>query len=201
VSRRGPEREHVVAELGGLLTIAARWRHSRRTLVETNVLAGERGQYRLMQPAQAIQLPATVQVMPPARIDRLARKDKRLLQVASVVGKDVPFTLLRPVAELPHAALRRGLDHLPAAEFVYETGLFPDPDYASGAIWRAIAGMGMTEGVLGGACLRTRLPLQVREHPHAVFHMLRRHHDDFGADAVEFQIDPGVIERQVAYAE
>jgi hypothetical protein len=158
---------HVVAELGGLLTIAARWRHSRRTLVETNVLAGERGQYRLMQPAQAIQLPATVQVMPPARIDRLARKDKRLLQVASVVGKDVPFTLLRPVAELPHAALRRGLDHLPAAEFVYETGLFPDPDYASGAIWRAIAGMGMTEGVLGGMrgepdslykCASTRTP-------------------------------------------
>lgn len=138
MSRRGPEREHAAAELGGLLTIAARWRHSRRTLVETNVLAGERGQYRLMQPAQAIQLPATVQVMPPARIDRLAQEDKRLLQVASVVGKDVPFTLLQPVAELPTAAPRRRLDHLQAAEFVYETGLFPDPEYASGAIWRAI---------------------------------------------------------------
>jgi len=75
VSRRGPEREQVVAELGGLLTIAARWRHSRRTLVETTVLAGERGQYRLMQPAQAIQLPATIQVMLAARIDRLAQED------------------------------------------------------------------------------------------------------------------------------
>ena len=59
----------------------------------------------------------------------------------------------------------------------------------------------MTEGVLGGHALRTRLPLQVREHTHSAFHMLRRHNDDFGADAVEFQIDPGVIERQVAYAE
>ena len=38
-----------------------------------------------------------------------------------------PFTLLQPVAELPDAPLRRRLDHLPAAEFVYETGLFPDP--------------------------------------------------------------------------
>lgn len=75
MSRRGPEREHVVAELGGLLTIAARWRHSRRTLVETTVLAEERGQYRLMQPAQAIQLPATIQVMLAARIDRLAQED------------------------------------------------------------------------------------------------------------------------------
>jgi hypothetical protein len=168
--------------------------------VETNVLAGERGQYRLMQPAQAIQLPATVQVMLAARIDRLAQEDKRLLQVASV-GKDVPFTLLQAVAELPDAALRRGLDHLQAAEFVYQTGLFPDLQYASGAISRAIAGMGMTEGVLGGHALRTRLPLQVREHTHSAVHMLRRHNDDFGADAVEFQIDPGVIERQVAYAE
>jgi hypothetical protein len=127
VSRRGPEREHVVAELGGLLTIAVRWRHSRRTLVETTVLAEERGQYRLMQPAQAIQLPATIQVMLAARIDRLAQEDKHLLQVASVVGNDVPFTFLHPVAEPPDAALRRRLDHLPAAEFVYETGLFPDP--------------------------------------------------------------------------
>jgi hypothetical protein len=49
--------------------------------------------------------------------------------VASV-GKDVPFTLLQAVAELPDAALRRGLDHLQAAEFVYETGLFPDLEYA-----------------------------------------------------------------------
>jgi ATP-dependent helicase/DNAse subunit B len=75
VSRRGPEREHVVAELGGLLTIAARWCHSRRTLVETTVLAEERGQYRLMQPPQAIQLPATIQVTLAGRIDRLAQED------------------------------------------------------------------------------------------------------------------------------
>ena len=165
---RGPAREHVVAELGALLTIAGRWRHSRRTLMDTNVLAGERGQDRLMQPAPAIQRPATVQVMLAARIDRLAQQDKRLLQVASVVGNDVPFTLLQAVAELPDAALRRRLDHLPAAEFVYETGLFPALDYASGAIWRASAGMGMTEGVLGGMrcepdslyeCASTRTPL------------------------------------------
>ena len=43
--------------------------------METNVLAGERGQYRLMQPAQAIQLPATIQVMLAPRIDRLAQED------------------------------------------------------------------------------------------------------------------------------
>ena len=101
-----------------------------RTLVETKALAGERGRYRLTQPVQAIQVPATVQVVLAARIDRLLPEDKRLLQVASVVGKDVPFALLQAIAELPDEALRRGLDHLQAAEFLYETGFYPDLEYS-----------------------------------------------------------------------
>jgi class 3 adenylate cyclase/tetratricopeptide (TPR) repeat protein len=101
-----------------------------RTLEETKVLDGSRGRYRLTQSIQAIQVPATVQVMLAARIDRLSPEDKRLLQVASVVGKDVPFALLQAVAELPDERLRRGLDHLQAAEFLYETGLYPDAEYS-----------------------------------------------------------------------
>ena len=54
----------------------------------------------------------------------------RLLQVASVVGKDVPFGLLQAVADSPDEALRRGLDHLQAAEFLYEAGLYPDLEYS-----------------------------------------------------------------------
>jgi tetratricopeptide (TPR) repeat protein len=101
-----------------------------RTLVETKALDGPRGRYRLTQPIQAIQVPATVQAMLAARIDRLPPEDKRLLQNASVVGKDVSFALLQAIAELPDEALRRGLDHLQASEFLYETGLFPDLEYA-----------------------------------------------------------------------
>ena len=100
-----------------------------RTLVETKALAGERGRYRLTQPVQAIQVPATVQAILAARIDRLPPEDKRLLQVASVVGKDLPFALLQAIAELPDEALRRGLDHLQAGEFLYGTGL-PNLDYS-----------------------------------------------------------------------
>jgi class 3 adenylate cyclase/tetratricopeptide (TPR) repeat protein len=101
-----------------------------RTLIETKTLDGPRGRYRLTRPVQVIQVPATVQVMLAARIDRLSSEDKRLLQVASVVGKDVPFALLQAIAELPDEALRGGLDHLQAAEFVYETGLYPDFEYS-----------------------------------------------------------------------
>jgi predicted ATPase len=101
-----------------------------RTLVETKVLEGPRGRYRLTQPVQGIQVPPTVQAILAARIDRLAPEDKRLLQVASAVGTDVPFALLQAVAELPDEALRRGLDSLQAAEFLYETGLYPDLAYS-----------------------------------------------------------------------
>jgi transcriptional regulator with AAA-type ATPase domain/tetratricopeptide (TPR) repeat protein len=100
-----------------------------RTLVETGALTRERGAYRLARPIQAIEVPATVQVILAARIDRLPADDKQLLQTASVIGKDVPFVLLHAVAEAPEDAVHRGLTHLQAAEFLYETRLFPDPEY------------------------------------------------------------------------
>ena len=100
-----------------------------RTLVETQALAGERGAYRLTRPIQAIEVPATVQVILAARIDRLSAEDKQLLQTASVIGKDVPSVLLHAVAEAGEEAVQRGLTHLQAAEFLYEARLFPDPEY------------------------------------------------------------------------
>jgi tetratricopeptide (TPR) repeat protein len=101
-----------------------------RTLVETRALEGERGRYRLTQPVQTLQVPSRVQTILAARIDRLAPEDKRLLQVASVVGKDVPLTLLKAIAELPDQALAGGVDRLQTADFLYETGLFPDLEYS-----------------------------------------------------------------------
>ncbi len=100
-----------------------------RTLVETRVLAGEPGQYRLAQPLGSIQVPATVQAMLAARIDRLAPQEKSLLQSAAVIGKDAPLALLQGIAELPDEALRGGLSRLQAAEFLYETSVFPDSAY------------------------------------------------------------------------
>jgi class 3 adenylate cyclase/tetratricopeptide (TPR) repeat protein len=100
-----------------------------RTLVETQALAGERGSYSLIRSIQAIEVPAMVQVILAARIDRLSAEDKQLLQTASVIGKDVPLVLLHAVAEVAEDAVERGLAHLQAAEFLYEARLFPDPEY------------------------------------------------------------------------
>jgi class 3 adenylate cyclase/tetratricopeptide (TPR) repeat protein len=99
------------------------------TLVETRALEGERGAYRLARPVQSLQIPATVQAILAARIDRLPPEEKQLLQTASVIGKDVPFAILLAIAELPEETLRRVLSHLQEAEFLYETSLFPDLEY------------------------------------------------------------------------
>ncbi len=100
-----------------------------RTLAETQVLVGERGAYRLAKPLAGIQVPATVQAILAARIDRLAPEEKHLLQAAAVIGMDVPFSLLEAIAEETDEALQRGLAHLQAAEFLYQTSLFPDVEY------------------------------------------------------------------------
>jgi class 3 adenylate cyclase len=100
-----------------------------RTLVETGALLGERAAYRLGRPTEAIQVPATVQAVLAARIDRLPSEEKGLLQTASVIGYEVPATLLQAVADLPSEALDRSLMSLQAAELLYETSLFPDVEY------------------------------------------------------------------------
>jgi len=101
-----------------------------RTLVETRALVGERGAYRLVQAPDALQVPATVQAIIAARIDRLEPQEKRLLQAAAVVGTHVPCALLRAIVEDDEEGLQRCLTQLQTAEFVYEAQLFPDLEYA-----------------------------------------------------------------------
>ena len=100
-----------------------------RTLVEMRVLVGDRGVYRLATPVEATQVPATVQAVLAARIDRLPAAVKQLLQSAAVIGKDVALSLLEAVADQPTDDVRRGLAQLQASEFLYETSLFPELEY------------------------------------------------------------------------
>jgi len=100
-----------------------------RALIETQLLVGDRGAYRVAKDVKRIQVAPTIQAVLAARIDRLPVMPKRLLQCAAVVGKDVPFALLEAIAELPEADLHGGLAELQAAEFLQQTGIFPDPEY------------------------------------------------------------------------
>ena len=100
-----------------------------RALVDTGMLEGARGGYRLARPFSGVEIPPTVQAVLAARIDALPPADKHLLQEAAVIGHDVPFALLHAICGLPEDRLRGLLDNLQAAEFLYSTRLFPDLQY------------------------------------------------------------------------
>ncbi|MBM3491377.1 MAG: hypothetical protein FJX68_13190 [Alphaproteobacteria bacterium] len=100
-----------------------------RELVECGALVGRRGNYRPAAGGAALVVPATVKAVLAARIDRLQPEEKYLLQTAAVIGKNFAWPLLREVAQEEEATLDAALAGLKAAEFIYETQLFPDPAY------------------------------------------------------------------------
>jgi predicted ATPase len=100
-----------------------------QTLADEGVLVGERGGYRLERPPGELHIPATVQGVLAARIDRLPAAEKDLLQTLAVIGKESSLGLLREVAERGEEDLHRGLSQLQAGEFVYEQPAFPEPEY------------------------------------------------------------------------
>ncbi len=97
-----------------------------RTLVETGHLEGPRGARKLVTPVERIEVPSTVQAVLAARIDRLSRRDKRLLELAAVIGKNVPAPLLAKVAELEPDELSEALANLQSSEFIDETSIWPE---------------------------------------------------------------------------
>jgi len=100
-----------------------------RTLIETQVITGTRGDYRLAKPFSSTQVPPTVQAVIASRIDRLPALAKRVLQDAAVIGHDAPYALLQEICGLPEEPLRQLLANLETAEFLYVTRLFPDLEY------------------------------------------------------------------------
>jgi class 3 adenylate cyclase/tetratricopeptide (TPR) repeat protein len=97
-----------------------------RELAEAGRLEGERGGYRLVRPVEEAGVPATVQAVLAARIDRLEPAAKELLQVASVVGKEVGGRALGLTAGLDEEELNPALCELIDGGFLYEAELYPE---------------------------------------------------------------------------
>ena len=89
-----------------------------RTLAESGQLSGIPGAYRLAAPIERLGLPATVQAVLAARIDRLGEGTKHVLRVASVAGSVVPEPVLERAAAIPRSALDAALRQLVDAEFL-----------------------------------------------------------------------------------
>ena len=100
------------------------------SLAERGVLEGRPGVFRLAHPGIEIEVPATVQAVLSARIDRLADREKLVLQNAAVVGREFPRRLLGEVVAMPEAELDSALRELTDAELVFEAELYPESQYA-----------------------------------------------------------------------
>ena len=88
--------------------------------------AGDR--YICKKPIDQCEIPSTVQGVLAARMDRLSEDLKRTMQVASVIGRDFAFRLLKSIMELGEE-LRAQLTNLVGLEILYEKTLYPELEY------------------------------------------------------------------------
>jgi predicted ATPase/class 3 adenylate cyclase len=97
-----------------------------RELAESGRLEGERGGYRLAGPVEDVGVPASVQTVLAARIDRLGPEAKLLLQEASVAGKEVGERALAAIAGREVGECEAQLRELIDSGFLYELELYPE---------------------------------------------------------------------------
>jgi class 3 adenylate cyclase/tetratricopeptide (TPR) repeat protein len=100
------------------------------SLAGSGHLEGDAGGYRLAAELSEAEVPATVQAVLAARIDRLPPERKATLEAAAVLGEEIPAGLLARVVELDDPALGEELGGLVAAEFLFERAPGPEPTYA-----------------------------------------------------------------------
>ena len=101
-----------------------------QSLIESGQLTGTRGSYRLVSELGTLQVPATVQAVVAARIDRLPEREKQVLQSAAVIGREFTEPVLEAAAELRGADLAESLRALMGTELLYEQSLYPVAEYA-----------------------------------------------------------------------
>jgi class 3 adenylate cyclase len=98
--------------------------------IESGVLIGVRGCFKLEGSAENLEVPASVQSLLAARIDRLDEEAKRLLQTGAVIGDEFSESLLAEVFATPAEGLRQPLRQLVQAEFLSERSLYPEFEYS-----------------------------------------------------------------------
>jgi class 3 adenylate cyclase/tetratricopeptide (TPR) repeat protein len=98
-----------------------------RGLAEAGNLEGERGAYRLARPVEGTGVPASVQTVLAARIDRLSPPAKRLLQAASVTSEEISERALGMVSgQSGDEDYRAALCELTDGGFLFETEIYPE---------------------------------------------------------------------------
>jgi len=88
------------------------------------------GSVKQTRPLAELKIPPTVQAILASRIDRLPAEEKELLQTLAVIGWEFPLALVHEVTRHVEEELRRKLDNLQSAEFIYEQPAIGDLEYS-----------------------------------------------------------------------
>ena len=98
------------------------------SLLENGSIRKKDHQYVLTRKASEIQVPDTIQGIIAARIDRVEENLKRIMQMASVIGREFAFRLLQTIMDM-REELKSQLLNLQGLEFISEKRLFPELEY------------------------------------------------------------------------
>ena len=98
------------------------------SLLENGSIEKMEDHYILSKKLADIQVPDTIQGIIAARIDRLDESLKRIMHVASVIGREFAFRILQSITEMKEE-LKSHLINLQGLEFIYEKRLFPELEY------------------------------------------------------------------------
>ncbi|OGP52270.1 MAG: hypothetical protein A2Y79_13375 [Deltaproteobacteria bacterium RBG_13_43_22] len=97
-------------------------------LLENGSIEKKDHTYRLSCKPADIQVPDTIQGIIAARLDRLEENLKRIIQTASVIGREFAFRILQAVTSL-REDLKSSLLTLQDLEFINEKSIFPELEY------------------------------------------------------------------------
>jgi pimeloyl-ACP methyl ester carboxylesterase/class 3 adenylate cyclase len=100
-----------------------------QALIETRILAGASGAYRLIGAAQTLPLAPTVQGVLAARLDRLKPDHRVVIEAASIIGASFTLGVVQEMLGWPAERLRETLAELEAAEFLRLTRFAPEREY------------------------------------------------------------------------
>jgi class 3 adenylate cyclase/tetratricopeptide (TPR) repeat protein len=98
------------------------------SLLEDRSIKREKNQCFLAIAPQDIEVPDTLQGIIAARIDRIEENLKRIMQVASVIGREFAFRLLQSITGM-REDIKSYLLNLQTLEFIYEKSLSPELEY------------------------------------------------------------------------
>lgn len=99
-----------------------------KSIFDAKFVSEENGGYRLTRPLSDVAIPATLQDLLMARLDRLPTI-REVAQLGSILGREFAYEMLQAIASLEEPALKSGLDQLVDAELLYQRGRRPHARY------------------------------------------------------------------------